>query len=73
MTEKIRVYKTRKTKDNARSYAFVGGRPWKVGPTPEDSRETYWRSWDEAMDWATMDPFVRRAKIKQDYEWEGGW
>lgn len=65
----IRVYK-RKLGDK-RGYATY--RRWNVGPTPEDSRETCWPSWVEAMAWATLPTDERRKQIELDNKMDGGW
>lgn len=49
-------------------------RPWVVLNVADDyGRRTCWSSWDDAMDWATMDAAVRKAIIEHDLKMEGGW
>lgn len=44
--------------------------PWSVGPVPEDDRTTYWKTWGEAMHWATCPAY--RAKELADEQAEAG-
>jgi len=62
MNERVRVYLRR----------HPSKRPWVVGPTPEDPRETYWPTWDEAMEWATMPGPRRRAQVEYEARYEMG-
>lgn len=68
---KIRVYKRKP--DDPNPYYFSPDRPWMVSATPEDSRETCYPTWEEAMNWATM-PGQKRAEIIEiENLMEGGW
>lgn len=66
----IKVYK-RNPVENTVGWSV--NRPWNVKGDPVDSRETCWPSWDEAMEWATMEPEKRKELIRQDDIMDGGW
>lgn len=68
---KIRVYKRDPKAPNP--LGFSPDRPWMVADIPEDSRETCYPTWEEAMHWATM-PHEKRAQIIEiENLMEGGW
>jgi hypothetical protein len=68
---KIRVYKRDPKAPNPMGWS--PDRLWMVGPTPEDSRETCYATWEQAMRWATM-PSERRAEIIEiENLLDGGW
>jgi hypothetical protein len=69
--DKIRVYR-RNPVENRMGLSV--NRPWMVANVPEDyGRETCWPTLSDALDWATMDPKVRKAIIENDLKMEGGW
>lgn len=73
--QRIRVYKRNEPDDGHvfDSHGFLRSRPWTVGPTPEDARETCYETWEEAMHWATMPSKKRIEIIEIDALMEGGW
>jgi len=67
----IRVYKRDDGPDDGQLFGpsgFLRSRPWMVGPTPEDLRETCWRSWEDAMHYAT-DVEFRISQIEDEPGW----
>lgn len=68
---KIRVYKRDPKAPNP--LGFSPDRLWMVAGIPEDSRETCYADWEQAMWWATM-PSKKRAEIIEiENLMEGGW
>jgi hypothetical protein len=70
---RIRVYKRDDGPEDGHIFSprgYMRDRPWMVGETPEDPRETCWRTWEEAMHYATDVPY--RIKEVEDSA-EPGW
>jgi len=69
VTERITV---RKRRPGEPDRGFATYRPWMCSGVPEDSRETCYKSWDDAMEWATMSHEKRVEQLEYDAQFEMG-
>jgi hypothetical protein len=51
---------------------FVKTRPWTCTGVPEDTRKTCYKTWEDAMEWATMSSEKRIERIEYDAQFEMG-
>lgn len=54
------------------SAGYSSDRPWMCSGVPEDSRETCYRTWEDAMEWATMPSEKRIEQLEYDAKFEMG-
>jgi hypothetical protein len=51
---------------------FVKTRPWTCTGVPEDTRKTCYKTWEDAIEWATMSSEKRIERIEYDAQFEMG-
>jgi hypothetical protein len=70
MSERIRVYRSEPYEGYRDMLPWSPERPWRCGPTPEDSRTSSHRTHAEAVRWAT-DAELRRRELEQEQRESG--
>lgn len=69
MAKRTRVYKRRP----GDTRGFAEYRPWMVADIPEDTRETCYPTWEQAMEWATAPSVYREEVLEEEARMDGGW
>lgn len=54
------------------SMGYSKDRPWMCSGVPEDKRETCYKTWEDAMKWATMSSEKRIERLKYEAQFEMG-
>jgi len=67
----IVVYRRPNPAQDGRGYS--ADRPWMVAQIPEDTRETCYPTWAEAIEWATMKTEDRQAFLEVENRMDAGW